>query len=104
MADPFAFWVFLALLSGTVAIIWLLTGRVLRQEDDLAADERAAEAAWIAAAIEAGGGDVPATVVEQVLDLHRHYLEGGASARDDAAMDDRDAGRQAPEADLGKAP
>jgi hypothetical protein len=102
VADPFAFWVFLALLAGTVAIIWLLTGRVLRQEDDLEADERAAEAAWIAATIEAGGGDVPEAVVHQVLELHRRYLGGGALAWDDAAMDDRDAGREAPEANLGQ--
>jgi hypothetical protein len=83
MSDPFAFWVFLALLGGTATAIWLLTGHVMRQEDDLAADERAAEVAWVSATIEDAGGDVPEAVVEQVLELHRHYLRGAASLVDD---------------------
>jgi hypothetical protein len=83
MSDPFTFWVFLAVLGGTAAVIWLLTGTVMRQEDDLEADERAAEAAWISATIEGAGGDVPETVIEQVLELHRHYLAGSAADVDD---------------------
>jgi hypothetical protein len=76
MSDPFAFWVFLLLLSAATAVVWLLTGRVARREDDLAADERVTEAAWIAETIERWGGDVPQPVVEQVLELHRRYLDG----------------------------
>lgn len=113
MSDPFSFWVFLVLLSGAVAVIWLLTGRVARGDEDLAADERAIEAAWIAETIERWGGDVPLPVVEQVLDLHRRYLEGPppelpaeppapSSAGDDALVQRHDAGREAPEADVGQ--
>ena len=104
MSDPFAFWVFLALLGGTAAVIWLLTGRVMRQEDDLASDERAAEAGWISATIDEAGGDVPEAVVEQVLELHRHYLGGAASvveealpAAEAASAGDRPAREPAPE-------
>ena len=103
MSDPFAFWVFLALLGGTAAIIWLLTGRVLRREDDVEADERSVEAAWISATIEGAGGDVPETVVEQVLELHRRYLEGSASAADGPPMEHGDPGREAPETDVHEA-
>ena len=114
MSDPFSFWIFLILLSGAVAVIWLLTGHVARRDDDLAADERAIEAAWIAETIERWGGDVPLPVVEQVLDLHRRYLEGTppelpaeppapSSAGDDALVQGHDAGREAPEADVGQA-
>lgn len=107
MSDPFSFWVFLALLSGTAAVVWLLTGRAARHDDDLEADERAAEAVWIAETIERWGGDVPEPVVEQVLDLHRRYLEGvppttatEPSTGDDAAMQRHDAGGEAPKADV----
>lgn len=91
MADPFAFWVFLVLLAGTAAVIWLLTGRVLRHEDDLEADERADEAAWISATITAAGGDVPEAVAGQVLELHRRYLEGRAPAPDEAWLEEGEA-------------
>ena len=103
MSDPFAFWVFLALLSGTVAVIWLFTGRVRRMEDDVEASERAAEAAWISDTIESAGGDVPVAVVDQVLELHGRYLDGAASAADDASMQGHDARREPPEADVAKA-
>jgi hypothetical protein len=86
MSDPFTFWLFLALLGITAAVIWLLTGHVLREEDDLAADERTAEAAWISATIDDAGGDVPEAVVAQVLELHRHYLGGAASPVDELTL------------------
>lgn len=76
MAEPFAFWIFLVILFGAAAIVWALTGRVARGDDDLAADERAIEAGWISETIGRWGGDVPEPVVSQVLDLHRRYLEG----------------------------
>jgi hypothetical protein len=103
MSDPFAFWVFLALLGGAVAVIWLLTGRVMRQEDDLEADERSVEAAWISTTIEGAGGDVPEAVIEQVLELHRRYLEGSVSAAHDPPVEHRDPGRKAPEANVPEA-
>ncbi|HEY8199308.1 MAG TPA: hypothetical protein VIF44_06015 [Candidatus Limnocylindrales bacterium] len=76
MAEPFAFWVFLVILFGAAAVVWAITGRVARQDDDLVADERAMEASWISDTIDRWGGDVPVPVVSQVLDLHRRYLDG----------------------------
>ncbi|MGH2407953.1 MAG: hypothetical protein ACRDF7_07755 [Candidatus Limnocylindrales bacterium] len=99
MSDPFVFWLFLALLGVSAAVIWLLTGHVMRQEDDLAADERTAEAGWISTTIDEAGGDVPQAVVEQVLELHRHYLGGAASIADEAgALPETSAPESAPEA------
>ena len=76
MAEPFAFWVFLLILCGAALVIWVITGRVARAEDDLDRDEREAEASWISQTISSWGGDVPEPVVTQVLDLHRQYLDG----------------------------
>jgi transposase InsO family protein len=76
VSEPFAFWVFLVILFGAAAVIWAITGRVARRDDDLAADERALEADWISDTIGRWGGDVPVPVVTQVLDLHRRYLDG----------------------------
>jgi transposase InsO family protein len=76
VSEPFAFWVFLVILFGAAAVIWAITGRVARRDDDLAADERGLEADWISDTIGRWGGDVPVPVVTQVLDLHRRYLGG----------------------------
>jgi hypothetical protein len=76
MSDPFAFWVFLVILVSATAVIWAIVGRVARQDDDLAADERAVEAEWISDTIGRWGGDVPVAVVNQVLEMHRRYLDG----------------------------
>jgi hypothetical protein len=76
MSEPFASWVFLVILFGATAVVWAVTGRVARRDDDLATDERAIEADWISETIDRWGGDVPTAVVTQVLDLHRRYLDG----------------------------
>jgi hypothetical protein len=84
MSEPFAFWVFLVILFGATAVVWAITGRVARRDDDLAADERAIESDWISETIGRWGGDVPVPVVTQVLDLHRRYLDGPGFDLDDA--------------------
>jgi hypothetical protein len=71
-----------------------LTGLVLaelrRREDDLAAREREAEAAWIA--IEMTGHGIPADdeAVGEVLRLHRLYL--ASLSADDSELDEIDQG------------
>jgi len=84
MSEPFAFWIFLVILFGATAVVWAITGRVARRDDDLAADERAMEADWISETIDRWGGDVPVPVVSQVLDLHRRYLDGPGFDLDEA--------------------
>jgi hypothetical protein len=88
MSEPFAFWIFLVILFGATAVVWVITGRVARRDDDLAADERAIESDWISETIGRWGGDVPVPVVTQVLDLHRRYLDGPGFDLDDAADPD----------------
>jgi hypothetical protein len=60
--------------------VWLLTVRLARDEGDVGEDERLAEATWIAAAIERDGGIVPVELVDEVLELHQHYLRSPGAA------------------------
>jgi len=74
MIEAWVLWVFIVGLVAGGAIIGLLMVRLPRAEDDVDAPERTAEAAWISAVIERGGGVAPASLVEEVLDLHQAYL------------------------------
>ncbi len=78
MGEAWGWWLFFVGLALGVAGYWLVSGRVQRADDDLAADERANEAAWISRTIASWGGEAPADLVAQVLDLHRRYLGGAA--------------------------
>lgn len=78
MGDPWGWWLFFVGLALGIAGYWLVTGRVQRADDDVAADERANEASWISRTIAGWGGEAPADLIEQVLDLHRRYLAGAA--------------------------
>ena len=123
MNDAWGWWLFFVGLGVGVAVYWLLAGRIRRTEDDLAADERMAEADWISATIDQGGGEAPAELVAQILELHRRYLDGdgplltpddgpgpvaslgtGAGPRTDPAYVEGDrAGGEAPDAHVGQA-
>ncbi|CAN5489070.1 hypothetical protein BH20CHL6_BH20CHL6_02490 [soil metagenome] len=76
MNSEFQYWFLLLGLGLGGGLVWLLTGRLSRQEDDLDAAERAAEADWISRAITADGGIAPPELVDEVLELHRSYLAG----------------------------
>lgn len=78
MGEAWGWWLFFVGLALGVAGYWLVSGRVQRADDDLAADERANEAAWISRTVASWGGEAPADLVAQVLDLHRRYLGGAA--------------------------
>lgn len=78
MGDPWGWWLFFVGLAIGIAGYWLVSGRVQRADDDVAADERVNEAGWISRTIASWGGEAPADLVEQVLDLHRRYLAGAA--------------------------
>jgi len=78
MGEAWGWWLFFVGLALGVAGYWLISGRVQRADDDLAADERANEAAWISRTVASWGGEAPADLVAQVLDLHRRYLAGAA--------------------------
>ncbi len=78
MGEAWGWWLFFVGLALGVAGYWLVSGRVQRADEDLAADERANEAAWISRTVASWGGEAPADLVAQVLDLHRRYLGGAA--------------------------
>jgi len=78
VGEAWGWWLFFVGLALGVAGYWLVSGRVRRADDDLAADERANEAAWISRTVASWGGEAPADLVAQVLDLHRRYLDGAA--------------------------
>jgi len=75
MTEQYIGW---ALVLGLVvggALVWYAVGRLPRTSEEITADERAAEAAWISDTITERGGKAPPDLVEEVLDLHVHYLE-----------------------------
>jgi hypothetical protein len=78
VGEAWGWWLFFVGLALGIAGYWLVSGRVQRADDDLAADERANEASWISHTVASWGGEAPADLVEQVLDLHRRYLGGAA--------------------------
>jgi hypothetical protein len=78
VGEAWGWWLFFVGLALGVAGYWLVSGRVQRADDDLAADERANEAAWISRTVASWGGEAPADLVAQVLDLHHRYLGGAA--------------------------
>lgn len=84
MNEGFAWWLLIAGIGIGVALSWLIMGRLRRAEDDVAERERTEEAAWISRSIATYGGVAPPALVEEVLELHRHYLEGpGLEPSDD---------------------
>ncbi len=92
MTEPYIFW---ALIVGFViggAVAWFAIGRLPRSTDDVSAEERMAEAAWIASALAERGRNAPEALIEEVLELHGRYLAGPALPLD---AEERDALRAA---------
>lgn len=78
MNDGFAWWLVVLGIAIGVGLSWLVLGRLPRAEVDIADDERAVEAVWISRSISDLGGVAPPALVEEVLELHQHYLQGPA--------------------------
>jgi hypothetical protein len=73
----FNLWLLIVGIAAGAAVMWLVIGTLARRDDELDATEREAEAGWIARTIEEYGGRAPVELVEQILALHRRYLQGG---------------------------
>lgn len=103
MNDSWAWWLFFVGLGLGVAVYWLMAGRVRRTDDDLAAGEQVAEAEWIGRSLAQGEREIPVSLVAQVLELHRRYLEGAepafgsVSGTDETPVERDRAGREMPE-------
>jgi hypothetical protein len=74
MIDPFEWWLLIVGLAAGAGLAWLVLADLRRREEDLDERERADEAGWIAATLEAQGRGLPPQAVEDVLSLHRWYL------------------------------
>lgn len=76
MNNGFQWWLVILGIGLGAGLLWLVLGRLPRQDDDIGTMERGAEAIWISRTIESGGGIAPVALVEEILDLHGTYLEG----------------------------
>ena len=74
MIDGWALWLLLVGLAIGAAGTGVMLVRLPREDDDIGQAERRSEAMWIASTIERHGGVAPASLVEEVLDLHGAYL------------------------------
>jgi hypothetical protein len=79
MNDGFAWWLVILGVAVGVAVVWLVTARLPRAEDDVDEHELVREADWISRTINAYGGVAPQPLVEEVLELHRQYLSGSVA-------------------------
>lgn len=74
----FNLWLLVLGIAAGAAVTWVVIGTIARNDDEVAVEEQAAEAEWIARTIEEHGGRAPTQLVTQILALHRRYLQGGA--------------------------
>lgn len=74
----FNLWLLVLGIAAGAAVTWVVIGTIARNDDEVATEEQAAEAEWIAGTIEEHGGRAPTQLVAQILALHRRYLQGGA--------------------------
>jgi hypothetical protein len=73
----FNLWLLVLGIAAGAAVTWVVIGTIARNDDEVAAEEQAAEADWITRTIEEHGGRAPTQLVAQILGLHRRYLQGG---------------------------
>src|SRR4051812_16159970 len=75
MTEQYIGWALVLGLAVGGALVWFAVGRLPRSGEEMPAEERANEAAWISETINERGGKAPANLVEEVLDMHARYLE-----------------------------
>jgi hypothetical protein len=83
MISPFEWWLLIVGLAAGGALAWLVLADLRRREEDLGARDRAEEAGWIAGALASEGRPLPVEAIEDVLALHRWYLQEPPSAEDE---------------------
>jgi len=70
----FNWWLLIVGLVIGGGLVWLVLADSSRRESEIADDERAAEATWIASTLAQAGDDVSPETAERILRLHRAYL------------------------------
>jgi len=91
MNAEFNWWLLIVGLVVGAGLVWLVIADWSRREEDVALDERSAESAWIAQAMQERGETIDPAAAEEVLALHRAYLRqmsGIATEPTDAGADD----------------
>jgi hypothetical protein len=96
MNNGFQWWLVIVGICLGAGLLWLVLGRLPRQDDDVGPRERQVEAMWISQTIEAGGGVAPVALIEEVLELHASYLDGPALIVDEASAAEAAARASAP--------
>ena len=74
--NAFDIWLIIVGLAIGAGLTWLVMLDLRRRDDDIAAREMRAEAAWIADTLRQARIAADAEAVEEVLRLHRAYLAG----------------------------
>ena len=92
MIAGFDWWLLVVGIVGGGGLAWLVIGDFRRREDDEAADEQAREAGWIADAITEAGRPIDEETVEEILRLHRAYLDGPTPDLDPVGQEPWDGG------------
>ncbi len=82
MIAQFDWWLLIVGIVGGAGLVWLIVADFSRRDDEIAADERAMESAWIAEALTAAGRPMDEHAVDEVLELHRAYLHSPAPELD----------------------
>jgi hypothetical protein len=77
--DGFSWWLVVLGIAVGIGLVWLFTVRLPVSESDIDEEETVEEAGWISETIESWGGVAPAPLVQEVLELHKRYLDGDRS-------------------------
>jgi hypothetical protein len=86
MNDGFSWWLVVLGIAVGIGLVWLFTIRLPVSESDIDEGELVDEAGWISDTIESQGGVAPSVLVQEVLELHRHYLSGDRAAPDSTEL------------------
>ena len=74
MNAEFNWWLLIVGVVGGAGLLWLVLGDWSRREEEIDAEERSRESAWIAEVMDGDGQALDAATAEEVLRLHRVYL------------------------------
>lgn len=76
MNNEYLVWLLILGLAVAGWVLWLVQGRLPRDEADVLADEQSVEADWIGRQLAAQGEPLAPERIELVLEAHRQYLAG----------------------------
>ena len=90
MTAEFDIWLLVVGLVVGAGLVWLVIMDSRRRETEVDALERPREAAWISVVMREDGYDLSPETAEQVLELHRAYLDAPPPDGEAMALDAED--------------